>query len=88
MDDEGMVPPEIFPKLGTGRLFRHHHATRIWRHRQRPVHQRPVLQAFSRWNHALGLSWVAHENLCANNIYRNANDAQRRKYLPASPTAR
>jgi isovaleryl-CoA dehydrogenase len=41
-----------------------------------------VLQAFSRWNHALGLSWVAHENLCANNILRNANDAQRRKYLP------
>jgi isovaleryl-CoA dehydrogenase len=25
---------------------------------------------------------VAHENLCANNIYRNANEAQRRKYLP------
>ena len=23
-----------------------------------------VLQAFSRWNHALALSWVAHENLC------------------------
>src|SRR5471032_1749853 len=41
-----------------------------------------VLQAFSRWNHALGLSWVAHENLCANNIYRNANEAQRKKFLP------
>jgi isovaleryl-CoA dehydrogenase len=41
-----------------------------------------VLQAFSRWNHALGLSWVAHENLCANNILRNANDAQKKKYLP------
>jgi isovaleryl-CoA dehydrogenase len=41
-----------------------------------------VLQAFSRWNHALGLSWVAHENLCANNILRNANEAQKKKYLP------
>jgi isovaleryl-CoA dehydrogenase len=41
-----------------------------------------ILQAFSRWNHALGLSWVAHENLCLNNIYRNANEDQRRKYLP------
>ena len=41
-----------------------------------------VLQAFSRWNHALALSWVAHENLCLYNIYRNANDAQRRRYLP------
>ena len=41
-----------------------------------------VLQAFSRWNHALALSWVAHENLCLYNIYRNANDAQRQRYLP------
>ena len=41
-----------------------------------------VLQAFGRWNHAVALSWVAHENLCLNNILRNANDAQRKKYLP------
>lgn len=41
-----------------------------------------VLQAFSRWNHALALSWVAHENLCLYNIYRNANEEQRQRYLP------
>lgn len=41
-----------------------------------------VLQAFSRWNHALALSWVAHENLCLYNIYRNADEAQRKRYLP------
>ena len=41
-----------------------------------------VLQAFSRWNHALALSWVAHENLCLYNIFRNASEAQRQRYLP------
>ncbi len=41
-----------------------------------------VVQAFGRWNHALTLSLVAHDNLCANNIYRNGNEAQRRKYVP------
>jgi len=41
-----------------------------------------VLQAFARWNHALGLSWVAHENLCLFNIFRNASEAQRQRYLP------
>jgi len=41
-----------------------------------------VLQGFSRWNHALGLSWVAHDNLCVNNIYRNAGEELRRRYLP------
>lgn len=42
-----------------------------------------VLQAFARWNHALALAWVAHDNLCVNNIYRNANEDLRRQYLPA-----
>ena len=41
-----------------------------------------ILQAFSRWNHALGLAWVAHENLCMNNILRNGSRAQHEKYLP------
>lgn len=41
-----------------------------------------VLQGLGRWNHALALGWVAHDNLCANNIYRNGNEAQRKKYLP------
>ncbi|MGA2861384.1 MAG: acyl-CoA dehydrogenase family protein [Steroidobacteraceae bacterium] len=41
-----------------------------------------VAQAFSRWNHALGLSWIAHDNLCCNNLYRHGNEAQRRRYLP------
>lgn len=41
-----------------------------------------VLQAISRWNHALGLAWVAHDNLCVNNLLRHASEAQRRRYLP------
>ena len=41
-----------------------------------------VLQAISRWNHALGLSWVAHDNLCLNNILRNANEEQRTRFIP------
>ncbi len=41
-----------------------------------------VLQALSRWNHAMGLAWVAHDNLCVNNIYRNASEEQRQRYLP------
>lgn len=41
-----------------------------------------VLQGMARWNHAMALAWVAHDNLCINNIYRNGSEAQRRKYLP------
>ena len=41
-----------------------------------------VAQAFARWNHALALSWVVHENLCLNNIFANADEAQRARFLP------
>jgi isovaleryl-CoA dehydrogenase len=41
-----------------------------------------VCQAFARWNPALALSWAAHDNLCVNNIFRNASEVQRRRYLP------
>ena len=41
-----------------------------------------VAQAHAKWNHAAGLSIGAHDNLCTNNIYRNGNEDQRRKYLP------
>jgi len=42
-----------------------------------------VAEAFSRWNHALGLSWLAHDNLCVHNLYRHGTEAQRRRHLPA-----
>ena len=41
-----------------------------------------IAQAMSRWNYSLALSWIAHENLCLNNIYRNANEELRTRYLP------
>lgn len=41
-----------------------------------------VLQAFARYNHAFALAWVAHDNLCANNIYNNGSEFIRAKYLP------
>jgi isovaleryl-CoA dehydrogenase len=41
-----------------------------------------VAEAFSRWNHAIGLSWIAHDNLCVHNLFRHASEAQRRRHLP------
>lgn len=41
-----------------------------------------ITQGLARWNHALALSYVAHENLCLNNIARNASEALKQRYLP------
>ncbi len=41
-----------------------------------------VVQAMARWNYALSLSWIAHENLCMNNILRNGSPEQVEKWVP------
>ncbi len=41
-----------------------------------------VCEAMGTWNASAMLSWGAHDNLCANNIYRNANQDIRERYLP------
>lgn len=40
------------------------------------------LKKFSRASASVGLSYGAHSNLCINQIRRNANEAQKQKYLP------
>ncbi|HET9023100.1 MAG TPA: acyl-CoA dehydrogenase family protein, partial [Burkholderiaceae bacterium] len=39
-------------------------------------------EEISRASASVGLSYGAHSNLCVNQLKRNGNDAQRRKYLP------
>jgi isovaleryl-CoA dehydrogenase len=41
-----------------------------------------IAQGLARWNPAIALSYVAHENLCLNNIARNAEESIKRRYLP------
>ena len=41
-----------------------------------------AMEEVSRGSAAVGLSYGAHSNLCVNQIRRNANDEQKRRYLP------
>ncbi|MGH8401135.1 MAG: acyl-CoA dehydrogenase family protein, partial [Gammaproteobacteria bacterium] len=41
-----------------------------------------AMEEVSRASASVGLSYAAHSNLCINNLYHNATDAQRKKYLP------
>ncbi len=40
------------------------------------------MEEISRASASVGLSYGAHSNLCANNLYLNGNDEQRRRFLP------
>jgi isovaleryl-CoA dehydrogenase len=82
MDDEEWWPPEVFPKLGRAGLL----GVTIPAAEGGPgldVFSSALnLQGLSRWNPAVALSWLAHENLCVNNLLRNGDAEQRRRYLP------
>ncbi len=41
-----------------------------------------AMEEISRGSASIGLSYGAHSNLCVNQIKRNGNEAQKRKYLP------
>src|SRR5207248_3952131 len=41
-----------------------------------------AMEELSRGSAAIGLSYGAHSNLAVNQLRRNGNDAQKRKYLP------
>lgn len=82
MDDEEWWPAEAFPKIGATGYFGVT-APEVYGGAGLDIFTSGlILQAFGRWNHALALAWVAHENLCLHNILRNANEAQKKKYLP------
>ena len=82
MDREEWWPEDAFQKIGDNGFFGATIPEEYGGSGLDLVAAGLVLQGFARWNHAMALSWVAHDNLCANNIYRNGNEAQRCKYLP------
>ncbi|HVT36206.1 MAG TPA: acyl-CoA dehydrogenase family protein [Nevskiaceae bacterium] len=82
MDDEEWWPTDIFPKIGETGYFGVTAPEQYGGAGMDLMTSGLILQAFGRWNHALALAWVAHENLCLHNILRNANEEQKKKYLP------
>lgn len=82
MDDDEWWPPEIMRTLGEAGLLGATIPEEYGGAGMGMLESGLVLQAFSRYNHAFGLSWGAHDNLCANNIYANGNDDIRRRFLP------
>jgi isovaleryl-CoA dehydrogenase len=83
MDDEEWWPDQVFAQIGDAGYFGITAPESYGGLGLSLFASGLVLQAFARWNHALALAWVAHENLCMNNILRNGNDSQRRRFLPA-----
>lgn len=82
MDNEEWWPNEIFKKMGDLGLLGLTVDPKFGGAGMTYLQAGLVCQAFSKWNHAIALSWLAHDNLCLDNIYRNGSDLVRKKYVP------
>ena len=82
MDNEEWWPNEIFKKMGDLGLLGLTVDPKFGGSGMTYLQAGLVCQAFSKWNHAIALSWLAHDNLCLDNIYRNGSDLVRKKYVP------
>ena len=82
MDAEEWWPPQAFEKIAQVGLFGITVPEADGGLGMDLVSAGAVVQAFGRWNHALALSYVVHDNIVLDNLYRNANAQQRRRYVP------
>ena len=88
MDDEEWWPADAFPTIGANGWFGITAPEALGGSASDLFTSGLVLQAFARWNHALALSWVVHENLCLHNLLRNASDEQQSRLVPAMCSGR
>ena len=82
MDDTDDLPASVFPKLGEMGYLGLNVSPEYGGAGLDFTSACVITEELSRANAAIGLSQVANDNLCVNNIYRNANDELRRKFLP------
>ena len=82
MDDEEWWPPQAMPALARMGFLGVTAPTQLGGAGADFFTSGLITQGLARWNPAIALSYVAHENLCLNNIARNGSDDIRTRFLP------
>jgi isovaleryl-CoA dehydrogenase len=82
MDNEEWWPEHVFPEFGRHGYLGVTAPTAFGGVALDTITPLLISQALGRWNPAIALSYLAHENLCLNNIVANADDDIQARYVP------